>query len=174
MQALHQHQITVSEYFSIGELQNKTELINGVIYDMVPPGPNHSHTVRELSRLLILSLKDAIVSQEQPLQLLPDNAPQPDIAILKPSVTGYKTSHPEAKDVDVLIEVSDSTFAYDSMDKMKLYAQASIPLYYIVDLHNKTIVKHTEPGKNGYKKIQKCQDIQIKALSVLIPMNQIM
>ena len=101
MQALHQHQLTVSEYFSISELQNKTELINGIIYDMVPPEPNHSYVVGEIAKFLVLSLKNEIVSQEQPVQLLPDNAPQPDIAILKSSDSGYKTSHPKAEDVMV-------------------------------------------------------------------------
>ena len=173
MQALHQHQITIAEYFSMGELHNKTELINGVIYDMVPPGPNHSHTVRELSRLLILSLKNEIVSQEQPVQILPDNAPQPDFAILKPSDTGYKTSHPQAGDVIALIEVSDSTLNYDSTDKMMLYAQANIPLYFIVDLNNKKILKYSEPDKNGYKTIKKCQEIDIKSLSLLLPMDEL-
>ena len=173
MQALHQHQITVSEYFSIGELQNKTELINGVIYDMVPPGPSHSYVVGEIAKFLIINLKDEIIRQEQPVQLLPDNAPQPDIAILKPSDSGYKTSHPKAEDVMVLIEVSDSTLNYDSTDKMKLYAQANIPLYFIVDLNNKKILKHTDPDKNGYKTIKKCQEINIKSLSLLLPMNEL-
>ena len=174
MQALHQHQITVSEYFSIGELHNKTELINGVIYDMVPPGPNHSYVVGEIAKFLIMNLHDEIIRQEQPVQLLSNNVPQPDIAILKHSETGYKISHPEAKDVIALIEVSDSTLSYDSTDKMRLYAQAGIPLYFIVDLTKKTILKHTELDKKGYKRIQKCQNIQIKSLSVLIPMNEIM
>ena len=174
MQALQQHQITLAEYFSIGELQNKTELINGVIYDMVPPGPNHSFTVREISRLLVLSLKDEIVSQEQPIQFFPDNAPQPDIAILKPEKTGYRTAHPQAKDVIALIEVSDSTLKYDSGDKMSLYAQENIPLYFIVDLKNKQVLKYSEPEKNSYKKIQKCQDIAIKTLSLVLPVKDLL
>jgi len=174
MQALQQHQITLAEYFSMGELHNKTELINGVIYDMVPPGPNHSFIVREISKLLVLSLKNEIISQEQLIQLFPDNAPQPDISILKPSNTGYKTAHPQAKDVIALIEVSDSTLKYDSGDKMRLYAQENIPLYFIVDLKNKQVLKYSEPKKSGYKKIQKCQDIYIDSLSILLPMNDIL
>jgi Uma2 family endonuclease len=174
MQALHQHKLTISEYFSIAELQNKTELINGVIYDMVPPGPNHSYVVGEIAKFFILNLKNEIIRQEQPVQILPDNAPQPDIAILKPSDTGYKTSHPQAKDVMVVIEVSDSTLNYDSTDKMRIYSEADIPLYFIVDLNNQLILKHTQPAKDGYKKIQDCQEIQIKDLSVLLSIKEIL
>ncbi len=173
MQVLHQHKLTTSEYFSIGELHNKTELINGVIYDRVPPGPNHSYTVRELSRLLIISLKEEIVSQEPPLQFLPDNAPQPDIVILKPSENGYKNAHPKSQDAMVIIEVSDSTLGYDTGDKMRMYATGNVPLYFIVDLNNKLILKHTDPGKKGYKSIQKCQEIQIDSLSIMITLNEI-
>ena len=173
MQVLHQHQLTTSEYFSIGELQNKTELINGVIYDRVPPGPNHSYTVRELSRLLIISVNGAIVSQEQPIQFLPDNAPQPDVAILKNSENGYKDSHPAAQDTLVIIEVSDSTLGYDTGDKMRLYASGNVPLYFVVDLNNKLILKHTNPEKKGYKTIHKCQEIQVDGLSIMINLNDI-
>ncbi len=63
MQVLKQHKLTVNEYFSIGELQGKTELIDGVIYDMVPPGPNHSYTVGEIFKILITSLSNIIVRQ---------------------------------------------------------------------------------------------------------------
>jgi len=171
MQALQQHQITLAEYFSIGELQNKTELINGVIYDMVPPGPNHSYIVGEIAKILIKNLDNEVIRQEQPIQFFPDNAPQPDIAILKPEKTGYRTAHPQAKDVIALIEVSDSTLKYDSGDKMSLYAQENIPLYFIVDLKNKQVLKYSEPEKNSYKKIQKCQDIAIKILSLILPVK---
>jgi len=173
MQVLKQHLLTVTEYFSIGELQNKTELINGVIYDMVPPGPGHSYVVGKIAKYLITSLNDEIVRQEQPVQLLPVNAPQPDFAILKPGKMGYKTSHPQASDVIALIEVSDTTLSYDSNEKMRLYAQANIPLYFIVDLQNKKILKHTDPGQNGYKKIQASQAVHIESLSVLMQLRDI-
>jgi Uma2 family endonuclease len=174
MHAFKPHKLTTAEYFSIGELSTKTELINGVIYDMVPPGPNHSHTVRELSKQLVLSLNNEIVSQEQPLQLLPDNAPQPDVAILKPAEDGYRNAHPLAKDVLVIIEVSDSTLNYDLNEKMSLYASGLIPLYYVVDLENKTIVKHSLPLNNKYQSIEHCQEILIDDLSVTILMDDIL
>lgn len=174
MQVLHQHKLTTAEYFSIGELHNKTELINGVIYDKVPPGPNHSYVVGEIAKSLILNLKDEVIRQEQPLQFLPDNAPQPDIVILKPSENGYKNAHPKSQDAMVIIEVSDSTLGYDTGDKMTMYATANVALYFIVDLNNKLILKHTDPGKKGYKSIQKCQEIQIDSLSIMITLNDIL
>lgn len=173
MQALHQHKLTSTEYLSIGELSGKTELIDGVIYDMVPPGPNHSYTVGELAKILIISLKNEIIRQEQPLQLLPHDAPQPDIAILKFSESRYKTVHPDATDVIALIEVSDSTLNYDTNGKMVMYARENIPFYYVVDISNQLIWEHSNPEVNGYQAIKKCKEIKIESLEISIDIESI-
>ena len=173
MQVLKQHKLTVNEYFSIGELPGKTELIDGVIYDMVPPGANHSYSVGEIFEILIRSLSNVVIRQEQPVQFLFD-APQPDIAVLKRTETKYKEHHPEAKDVILIIEVSDSTLKYDTDLKMKMYAKENIPLYFVVDLKNKVIIKHTNPVSEGYKDITDCKEIKIDGLSTAISINSIL
>ena len=173
MHALQPHNITLTEYFSMTGLPERTELINGVIYDMVPPGPSHSFTVRTITKLLTLLLKDEIISQEQPIQLFSDNAPQPDIAILKASNNEYRTEHPFAGDVIALIEVSDSTLHYDQHDKMRLYAQSGIPLYYIVDLEHKCIIKHVQPIENTYEIIEETQELSIESLAISLTVSDI-
>ena len=177
MQALHQHRFTTKEYFSIGEsetpLYTKTELINGVIYDMVPPGPNHSYTVGELAKQLIIALKNKVIRQEQPIQLLPSDAPQPDIAILRESPDRYRSAHPTAQDVIALIEVSDSTLSYDTGDKMKLYARAEIPLYFVVDISGKLIWQFSTPDKHSYENQEQCRQISIPELNISIDIQSI-
>ncbi len=173
MHALQPHNITLAEYFSMTGLPERTELINGVIYDMVPPGPSHSFTVGELAKYLFLNINDAAIRQEQPIQLFSDNAPQPDIAILKASNNEYRTEHPFAEDVIALIEVSDSTLHYDQHDKMRLYAQSGIPLYYIVDLEHKCMIKHTQPIENTYELIEQTQELSIESLAISLTVSDI-
>jgi len=174
MQLRQQHKLTVPEYFSIGELSTKTELIDGVIYDMVPPGPNHSYVVRTLNKMLTRLVSDqVIVSQEQPVQLLPKHAPQPDIALLQYRTDEYRYEHPKAADILAIIEVSDSTLSYDATDKMRLYARAGIACYVDIDLLHGHIIVHTQADHSTYKSIKKTKEINLPGLNIVIPLEAI-
>jgi Uma2 family endonuclease len=61
------------------------------------------------------------------------DAPQPDLALLRPRPDAYP-QHPRAGDILLVIEVADTTVAYDRDIKMPLYAHAGIPEAWLVDL----------------------------------------
>ena len=50
----------------------------------------------------------------------------------------------------MVIEVADSTLAYDRRTKAILYAQANIPETWIMNLPEECIESFTEPGPEGY------------------------
>ena len=51
----------------------------------------------------------------------------------------YKERKPDADDVLLLIEVADTSLAYDRTTKLRLYAEARIPEYWIVDCTAETV-----------------------------------
>jgi hypothetical protein len=57
--------------------------------------------------------------------------------------------HPE--DVLLLVEVSDTTLAYDRDVKRPLYARAGIPEVWILDLEAQQIEVHREPDDDVYR-----------------------
>ena len=60
--------------------------------------------------------------------------PVPDLAIVLNRAGGYFASHPGPDEILLIIEVSDSTLAYDRTSKTNMYAEAGIPETWIMNL----------------------------------------
>src|SRR5262249_52950879 len=134
------HPFTVDEYYRMAEVgllrpDARVELIEGEIIDMAPIGNWHSGTVNAVEdRLKHHRRGRAVVAVQQPLRLSERSQPQPDIAVLNYREDYYRSRHPIATDVLLLIEVSDSTVRYDREVKLPLYARHGIPEFWIFDL----------------------------------------
>jgi Uma2 family endonuclease len=50
------------------------------------------------------------------------------------SLRDYAARHPRAEDIVLVVEISDSTLERDRVWKQRIYAEAKIPLYWIVNL----------------------------------------
>jgi Uma2 family endonuclease len=85
-----------------------------------------------------------------PVNLGDFSEPQPDVLLLRPRGDYYAGKIPEASDVLLLIEISDSTLAFDQSTKRALYARHGVVEYWIVDVERKRIQVHREPTVNGY------------------------
>lgn len=117
------------------------ELINGEIIQMSPEGVAHSFHCRGTAKYLRLILGDrAEISEAHPITLANDSEPEPDIAILKTPDTLYQTRHPLPNDIFWLIEIANSTLVKDLGVKRKLYAQAGIPEYWVMNLQSSELV----------------------------------
>ena len=97
--------------------------------------------------------KNAIVSIQNPIVLPPRNEPQPDLAILKPRADYYESQLPNAQDVFLLIEVTDSTLEYDRDAKIPTYAQFDIPEVWLVNLQINTLSIFLDPASKGYRRL---------------------
>jgi Uma2 family endonuclease len=73
-----------------------------------------------------------------PIILNESSAPEPDVvvAIGTPNDIG---THPGPADIELVVEVSDTSLRYDRTTKQRLYASAGIPMYWIVDLRKNTV-----------------------------------
>jgi Uma2 family endonuclease len=133
---------TVHDYHRMGEAgilheDDRVELIEGELVEMTAIGTRHFSCVNRLNRLLVMHVgDDAIVSVQNPVRLNEYNEPQPDLTVIRPR--DYLESLPKPEDVLLLIEVSDTTLAYDRGVKLPLYARAGIREVWIVDLLGET------------------------------------
>lgn len=103
---------------------SRVELIDGEIIEMAPIGSEHAGHNNHLLSLLAYHLHGkAIVAGQNPVILGGYEEPQPDIALLRWRNDYYRTAHPHAEDILLIIEISDSTLRYDHDVKIPLYAK---------------------------------------------------
>ena len=118
---------TREEYHRMAEVgilrdTDRVELIHGEVIAKVPQGRRHSAFVTNLSHLLIVALdRLAVVSVQMPIALTDYSEPEPDLAIYRRRTTvPYKEREPYAEDALLLIEVAQTSLAYDRSVKLRL------------------------------------------------------
>jgi Uma2 family endonuclease len=150
---------TVESYQRLAELgvlreDDRVELIAGQVVEMTPIGDRHASCVRRVLGLLARhALERAILDVQNPAVLGEHDAPQPDLTLLNPRPEGYPR-HPRAADILLVIEVADTTLAYDRDVKIPLYARARIPEAWLVDLTAERIAVHREPHAGSYAHVR--------------------
>ncbi len=146
---------TVDEYDRMVEAgvfgpEDRLELINGEIVEMSPIGLPHAVCVTNLTRIFITRLGDrAVVWTQNPVTASTRSKPQPDLALLRPR--SYRHAHPAVEDVFLLIEVADTSLAYDRRVKLPLYANAGVPEYWIIDTDAEAVETFRAPAASGYR-----------------------
>lgn len=150
------HLTDIAEWHRMGEAgifppEARLELIEGEILTMAPIGFNHAgHVNRLISALTVITQGQAIPSAQNPVQLGDLSEPQPDFLLLRLDPDFYTTRHPNAEDVLLVIEVSDSTLRFDREQKRRLYAKHAIPEYWIVNLIDNCLEVYRQPQDDDY------------------------
>jgi Uma2 family endonuclease len=131
---------------------DRVELIDGEIIEMAPIGAAHGGKVDRLTSLVarIVAEGRVIVRVQGPLRLDRRNEPQPDLMLLQPKADFYESGHPTAADVLLLVEVADSSLAWDSGPKLALYAHHGVPEVWIVDLVGRVVEVYRQPDAQAY------------------------
>lgn len=154
------HRFTVADYERMCQVgifseDERLELVCGEVIQMSPIGERHAACVAILAQLITLRLqRSALVWVQNPLRLDDYSEPQPDLAVLKPRATHYRTSKPTPGDVLVVIEVSDSTLEFDRKVKVPLYAGAGIPEAWLVNLPEERIEVYSDPAGGEYQTVR--------------------
>ena len=158
------HLITAAEFDRMAEADvfapgERLELIEGEIVEMSPIGLQHAVVVRRLINLLtrILGEDEALVDAQNPIVLGDLSEPQPDIALFRSRADFYADAHPRPEDVLLLIEVADTSLAYDREIKLPIYASARIPEVWIADLRGAAVEVHRDPASAGYADVQRLE-----------------
>jgi len=141
---------SVAEYhklLAVGILKSGDpyELLNGWIVPKMSINPPHNKSVRLLNRWFARVLSDDWVLQVQGAITLSMSEPEPDIAIVEGPEDRYDDVNPGGRDSHLIIEVADSSLSEDRGEKLQIYAQARIPIYWIVNLIDRQIEEYSQP-----------------------------
>jgi hypothetical protein len=125
------HLFTVEEYLTI-DIPGRTELIEGVVYDVAPKNEPHILAVARLVKALNRGLSDEyIVRGQDPIAVAGWTGKlDPEIDV----VVALDKTYPKravATDAFAFIEVSDTTYANDREVKIPLCVGAKVPTWHV-------------------------------------------
>ena len=130
---------------------DRVELIDGDMINEPGINPPHSAVTARLNELFVLSVGNAaMVSPGGAVRLGDFAVPQPDLMLLKRREDYYSGQRPTALDILLLVEISDSSLAYDQSTKRSLYARHGVTEYWVVDVKGKRVYVYSEPTADGY------------------------
>lgn len=145
--------LSVDQYHKMcesGIIDERTELLSGIVVAKMGKSPIHTWSVRFLLDWLEPQIDELHhVRQEQPLTLV-DSEPEPDLAVVAGTPDDFRLEHPNSALLVVEVAVSS-----EDVDRQKavMYASARIAEYWIVFPEHGIVTVHTQPSETGYSQI---------------------
>ena len=140
---------TRKEYHRLGEFGvfdgEPLELIGGQLIVAEPKGPYHAGGVGMIAEVVRAALPSGwIVRCQDPIALDDESEPEPDLAVVPGTHMDYLAGHPRRP--ALVIEVADSSLAFDRRRKGSLYARGGIRDYWIVNLVDRVLEVYRDPA----------------------------
>jgi len=122
----------------------RLELLDGLLVVKEPQGDPHAAAVD----LVVAALRGAfgtgwLVRAHAPLGLGRRSRPEPDVSVVCGSPRDYRRAAPT--EAVLVVEVSQTSLAFDRTRKASIYARAGIPDYWIVNLVERVVEVHHDP-----------------------------
>lgn len=157
MEGITRRLFDVEEYHRMAQAgilseDDRVELIDGEILAMTPIGPRHNAAVDRANRAVMPLVGDeAIVRVQGSVRLSRFNEPQPDVVLLRPQPDFYASHLPGPSDIFLIVEIAESSLGYDREVKARIYAQAEVQEYWLVDLRDRSISCYSRPREGAYE-----------------------
>jgi Uma2 family endonuclease len=145
------YRMTEEQYFRLAEtgiISDKAPVFlwNGLLVEKMTKGRPHVVAVLNLYALVMRVLTPGwFVQPEQPIALGGGRVPEPDLTIVRGVVEDYRIETPRARDLGLVIEVSDSSLSADSKEMLAAYAREAIASYWIVNIPRNRIDVYSQP-----------------------------
>lgn len=142
--------ISVAEYHELIRTnfltaEDRVELIDGYMVNKMPQNDPHASTVDRLDEDLKARAPTGWRVRAQLPITLANSEPEPDAAVVRGDRRTYDRRRPTGTDFGVVVEVADSSLRFDRAIKLPLYAAATIPIYWIVNLIESRIEVYSDP-----------------------------
>jgi Uma2 family endonuclease len=124
------------------------ELLGGEIVPMSPKGRRHEIVRLKLGyRFTRMASEHVFVAAEPQFNLGPDTFLVPDL-LVHPSA--IETPDVRGSDALLVVEVAETSLAYDLKTKVKLYAGHGVPEYWVINASTLMTTVHTQPSGDAY------------------------
>jgi Uma2 family endonuclease len=125
------------------------ELLDGWLVTKMTKNPPHAAATRLVRQALERIIPHGWFVDSQEAITLATSEPEPDVLVLRSDDRAYADRHPGPNDVALIVEVADVSLNRDRTFKKRLYAQAGIPAYWIVNLVERCIEVFTDPATSA-------------------------
>jgi Uma2 family endonuclease len=123
------------------------ELWNGVIYKMTK-GAGHNYTVAATGEALRGVVPPGYhVREEKSGRYGRYNLPEPDVMVVRGPASAFKRQHPQLSDVALVVEVCHHSPEQDCGKKSGWYAEAGIPVYWVINIAARAVDVFSRPEK---------------------------
>ena len=121
------------------------ELIGGQLVVAEPQGSYHATAIGAVDDALRAALPPGwVVRAQMPVALDDESEPEPDLAVVPGERADYRADHPARP--ALVVEVAESSLAFDREDKGSLYARGGVRDYWIVNLVERVVEVYRDPG----------------------------
>jgi Uma2 family endonuclease len=133
---------------------DSVELLDGVVTEKMAKNPSHCLSTRRCDLALSNVVSTAWHVRNQEPITLQNSEPEPDVAVIRGLLSDYGDRHPQVGDVALVVEVAETSLVTDRY-KAQIYAQAGIPVYWIVNLSERVIEVMEEPDSSASPAVYK-------------------
>jgi Uma2 family endonuclease len=154
---------TVDEYHwmiraGLFATDERFELINGWITPKMVRNPPHDSFLTQVGQILNAHMPRGWHLRTQTAVTLSASEPEPDLAIVPGAPSRYRASHPVPGEIELVIEVADSSLSFDRDVKGPVYATDGLPVYWIVNLVDMRVEVYTDPtGPAAQPRYRQCR-----------------
>jgi Uma2 family endonuclease len=134
--------------------QERLELVDGELISKMGKNRPHVNALAMMYRRLMHIFGESFVNSEAPIDVSPEdnptNEPEPDLIVLNREYTSFRAGNPQPQDLSLVVEIADSTLAFDLSTKARLYARAGIIEYWVLDVERRRLIAHRDPLSGKY------------------------
>jgi Uma2 family endonuclease len=133
----------------------RIELIGGEVVPMSPKGRRHEVVRTELAFRMSRQAPDNIrVAAEAQFNLTDDTYVVPDILVYPAAIKVPDARGPTAL---LVVEIADSSLAFDLATKASLYAAHGVREYWVINAKSLATCVHRKPATSGYADVDAVQ-----------------
>ena len=135
----------------------RCELIDGDLINKMGQKPPHAFRIQLLFEWLATFFRVELIGVQFPIEAAGEDrewsVPEPDITVLTELKAAHQERHPRGDELLLVVEVADSSVAFDLTRKATLYARAGVPEYWVLDLNRRMLVVHRQSDGAQYRDI---------------------
>ncbi len=147
------------------ELQDGELIVVSQSPAATPIEPPHA-TATTLVRDVLMAAYQGVahVREAKPIIAGATDLPEPDLAVVEGGVREYASRHPNGSEAWLVVEVARTSLQADRA-KIRTYARAGVPVYWLIDLEARRLEEYAQPTSEGsYALVRVCAGDDILTL----------
>jgi Uma2 family endonuclease len=155
---------------------DRIELLDGYLVEKMSKKPQHRIVNNRIYKSILRQLPAGWDVQAQEPITLPESEPEPDLTVFRGRGEDFQIGHPVASCIALVVEIADATLDRDRIWKREIYARAGLPVYWLINLQEKTVEVYSRPVDGSYQDhqtIRSTETLTLQEPSLEMPAGEI-